>query len=247
MTLEKEKNPTNVDIVRHGTYYDGAKGELPDDLKPLNQKGIREVRLSAEKLAEMIGPDEEVAIWSSPMPRTLHTAEIIKETLRDKGKKFHKSDRFPDPKISVFEELTEIKNYSPTFFNPLVRGGDVEFAGQRFYIDKNQTNPQNLSNLQYLAQGEAKKIDPGITKQWPQEYLDKISAIENYADTSKRIMKILSRVKMLSDKPYRIILVTHQGLSSFVVKNLSGGKKEGLSPGEFLDFEARDEKLFSNQ
>jgi hypothetical protein len=60
-------------------------------------------------------------------------------------------------------------------------------------------------------------------------------------------MKILSRLKTLSDKPYRIILVTHQGLTSFVVKNLSDGKSEGLKPGEFIDFEAQDENLITNR
>lgn len=242
-----EKHPTNIDVVRHGTYYDGEKRELPDNSKHLNEKGVQEVQSSAEKLAEIIGPDEEVAIWSSPMPRTMHTAEIIRETLLNHGKKFHKQDRFPDPKISVFEELTEIKNYSPTLFNPLVKGGDVEFAGERFHIDKRQTNPKDLSTLQYLAQDEVKNIDPEIKEQWPQEYIERIDAIENYADTAKRIMKVLSRLKTLKDKPYRIILVTHQGLTSFIVKNLSGGEREGLKPAEFVDFEAQNEKLFANQ
>jgi len=247
MTLEKEKHPTNIDVMRHGTYYDGENGEIPDDSKRLNEKGVQEVQSSAEKMAEMIGPDEEVVIWSSPMPRTMHTAEIVRETLLSKGKKFHKQDRFPEPRISVFEELTEIKNYSPTVFNPLINGGKVKFADKLFHIEKSQTNPQNLSTLQYLAQNAAANIDPEITEQWPQGYLDKIEAIEDYADTTKRIMKILSRLKTLAGKPYRVILVTHQGLTSFIVKNLSGGEKEGLKPGEFFDFKAQDEKLFANQ
>jgi broad specificity phosphatase PhoE len=242
-----EKYPTNIDIMRHGTYYDGEKGELPDDSKRLNEKGAQEVRQSAEKLAEIIGPDEEIAIWSSPMPRAIHTAEIIKETLTGKEKKFHKQDRFPDPKISVFEELTEIKNYSPNIFNPLVKGGELEFAGKRFYIDKNKTNPKNLSTLQYLIQEEASKIDPETKKQWPQEYIASIDAIENYADATQRIMKILSRLKTLGDKSYRIILVTHKGLTSFIVKNISGGESEGLNPAEFVDFEAQDGSLITNK
>jgi len=241
-----EKHSTSIDIVRHGTYYDGEKGELPDDSKRLNEKGIREVQLSAEKLAELIGPDEEVAIWSSPMPRAMHTAEIIKETLLGKEKKFHNPDRFPEPRISIFKELTEIKNYSPHLFYPLVKGGWVNYSGKKFYVDNNLTNPQNLSTLQYIIEKQAEKISPEIKKEWPDEYLEKISNIESYSDVTKRLARLMSRLETLKDKSYRIILVTHKGLTSFLARDVLGDQSEGLKPAEFMDFEVKDGKLIVN-
>lgn len=236
-----DKSSPKIDIFRHGkALYEQEEISL-DKADDLTKDGIEAVEHNAEKLSELIDPNEEVAIWSSPKGRSLHTAKIIENVLKKKGVNLRKSS------IQILKELTEIKNFSWKLFEPLVFGGEVEFAGKKFFIDKNETNPKGLNYDEYFNSDEIKKIPIEIKQKLPDEYVKEIEGFEDFFDVTKRIIKPLSRIKKLQDKSYRIIIVTHDALTGFIANIFSNGEKHGINPGEFINLEMRENKLIATK
>lgn len=246
---EKPKNKPSlrVDIFRHGeAKYE--QREVPiEQAEDLTEEGIKEVKVSAKELADLIQPNEEVEIWSSPMGRTLHTAKIIAETLEQNRIWLRRKGDAKGPGIKVFEQLSEIKNFSWNLFNPLITGGAVEFGGRKFFVDKNLTNPNNLGYPEYFTDDGIKNITSEAKAQLPEDYVQEIEGFEKFIDVTKRIMKPLSRLKKLEDKPYRVIIVTHDSLTGFIANIFSGGKQSGLNPGEFINLERKERKLIATR
>lgn len=237
----------HIDIFRHGqAKYEQGEVEIKE-ADDLTKEGIREVKISAEKLADFIRPDEEVEIWSSPRGRTLQTAKIIAETLEQKGIHLRKKGNAEDLGIKVFDQLGEIKNFSWKLFNPLVVGGEVELDGKKFIIDKNLTNPRGIDYQKYFTEDGIKNITPEARAELPADYIKEIEGFEKFIDATKRMIKPLSRLKKIKDKSYRIIIVTHDALTSFAVSIFSTGERGGLDPGEFLSLERKDDKIVVEQ
>ncbi len=232
----KDKASLDVNIFRHGEANYNQREVSIDQAEDLTEKGIEEVKANVAKLAELIGPDEEVEIWSSPMGRTLHTAKLIAEVLENKGIRLRKKGDARETGIKVHEQLTEVKNFSWNLFCPLLEGGEVEFGGKKFTIDKSLTNPKNLGYQEYFLNDEIKNIPQEVRDQLPKEYLD-----------TKRMMKPLEHLKKLEDKPYRIIMVTHDALTGFIANVFSGGEQSGINPGEFINLERKDGKIVATK
>jgi len=234
-----EKRNLKINIFRHGeARYE--QDEVPvEEADDLTEKGIEEVRKNAELIAESIQPDEEVAIWSSLAGRTIHTAKIIEQVLKEKDVHLREEG------IRVFKELGEVKRLAWNLYAPLVFGGEIEYAGKKFFIDKNKTNPQNLSVREYFIGDGIKKIPEEAKKELPEEYLKVIEQAERYAEATKRIIKPLKRLKNLKDKSYRIIIATHEALTCFLA-NVFSEQKTGLNPGEFISLELKDGKLITS-
>jgi broad specificity phosphatase PhoE len=244
--MGSENKTLGVDIFRHGEAKYG-QGEVPlAEANDLTEKGIEKVRENAEQLAELIGSNEEVAIWSSPMGRTLQTAKIIAEVLKQKGIKLRAKGVTEESGIKVFNELTEVKNFSWKSFSPLITGGEVEFAGKKFFVDKSLTNPKNLGKTYYMENGVG-NIDPRAKEQWPKEYVQEIEGFEKFFEATKRIMRPLARLKKLGDKPYRVIIVTHDALTGFIANVFSGGEENGIDPGSFINLERKNGKLVATK
>lgn len=240
----------NVDIFRHGKSNYTQPYEVPiSEAQDLMPEAIEKVKENAEKLAEMIEPDEEVEIWASPMGRTLHTAKIISEVLEEKGITLRKKGTGEGVEygIKVWPELSEVKNFSWGLFEPLMNGGWVEFGENRFYVDKKLSNPKGLGYPDYFNTDAILDIPDEVKSQWPQEYVDRINSFETFKDVTGRIIKPLSRLKQLHDKKYRIIMVTHDALTGFMANVFTGGEKGGLEPGTFINLERKDDKLVATQ
>ncbi|MDD2758034.1 MAG: histidine phosphatase family protein [Patescibacteria group bacterium] len=237
----------HVDLFRHGSAkYEQGKTTV-EEAADLTEAGIAEVKTSAEALAELISPDEEVQIWSSPMGRTLQTAKIISETLAAKGVNLRGERQAEGAGIKVFDQLSEVKNFSWSLFSPLVYGGEVEYAGRKFVIDAAKTNPQNLGPAQYYASDNIHNISAEAKAGWPAEYVKAVEDFEDFMSVTKRIMKPLVRLKGLSDKPYRVIIVTHDALLGFVANIFSGGESAGVNPAEFINLERKDGQLVATK
>ncbi|HUT96276.1 MAG TPA: histidine phosphatase family protein [Candidatus Paceibacterota bacterium] len=232
-----DKKPIKVNIFRHGKALYKQEETSLEEAEDLTEEGIEKVKLNAGKIAELIDPEEEVAIWSSSKGRGLHTAKIIKEVLKEKGINLRENG------IQVFNELTEVKNFSWQLFEPLISGGKVEFAGKKFSIDKEKTNPDDLNYEEYFINDAISKIPAKFKKELPEEYVKEIEGLEKFFDITKRIMEPLSRIKKLKDKSYRVIIVTHDALTGFIANIFSEGKKKSLDPGEFINLEMRGDKL----
>ncbi len=69
-------------IVRHGVAVPhGAPGIAEND-RPLTEDGVRKMKKNAEGLKRLgVAPE---AIWSSPLPRALQTAEIVRDAFEKK-------------------------------------------------------------------------------------------------------------------------------------------------------------------
>lgn len=143
-----------VTLFRHGTAkYEQGKVSI-EEANDLTEEGRRLVVEQANRLANEIGQDEEITIWSSPMGRTLETATIIADVLRDHGfdirlKKQVGEEDTPttaENAIRVFEALEEVRGLDIDLFSALVNGGSYTFSnGSTISFDKNKTNPNNLS------------------------------------------------------------------------------------------------------
>jgi len=240
----KGEKKLSVDIFRHGkTDYNQKKTTPIEEARDLTPEAIRQIKASAEQLADMIGQDEEVAIWSSPLGRTLHTAKTVSNVLQARGIKLRKKGIGAAYGIKVFKELTDIKNFSRELFIPLVEGGEVAYGGQKFFIDKKESNPKNLSGTDYYIEEEIKNIPATIKNKWPPEFIKEIEGMENFHKVTKRIMRPLSRIEKLKDKPYRVIIVTHNAMTNFIGNVYSGGKFLDLDPGKFINLENKQGKL----
>ena len=245
--LPKQNPSLGINVFRHGkSRY--KQEEVPiEEARDLTAEGVDDVKKSAEALVKLIKPDEEVEIWSSPMGRTLQTAKIIAQVLEEKQALIRKKGDSNKHGIKVFEQFSEVKNFSWKLFYPLVAGGEVEFAGKKFFVDKNLTNLNNMNFSEYFLKEGIKYIDPTYKQKLPEEYVREIEGFEKFIEVTQRLMRPLSRLKKIKDKPYRIIIVTHDALSGFIANVFSGGAIYGINPGEFINLERREGKLVTTK
>ncbi|MFH1662151.1 MAG: hypothetical protein ABIA02_03575 [Candidatus Falkowbacteria bacterium] len=265
--LKQKVNPNKkelkVDIVRHGPsiyrqpewvdaktaddlntvgrYVDGSKTE--EEIEKGKKEAIEIIKKTAEKIATEIEPDEEVAIWSSPTGRTLETARIISEILSEKGINLRKKETSENYGIKNFYKLGEIKNFSWSLFEPLMNGGEIEYDGVKFLINKSLSNPNSLGYPDYFTSDAIKNIPDEVKSQWPKNYVTEIEKFESFADANKRMIDTLTRLKKISDKKYRVIIVTHDALTGGIVKTFTHDKFSGINPSQLISLERKDDKL----
>lgn len=232
---------TADDINTIGQFKDGEK--TAEEIAIGKKEAEKIIRDSAEKIIAEIGSDEEVVIWSSPTGRTLETAKVIREVLREKGIKLKTDVEGKDREIKIFEKLGEVKNFRWELFEPLMNGGEVYLGEKKFTIEKGQSNPDNLGYPDYFTSDAIKKIPAEIKKTWPKEYVKEIESFESFAEASKRMTGTLKKVKAVGDKNYRIIMVTHDTMTGSVVKTFTKNELSGINPGEFVSLERVDDKL----
>ncbi len=247
--IQKQNPSLNVNIFRHGESTYTQNEVSIEKANDLTEQGIKDVTRNAEKLAELIRPNEEVEIWSSPTGRTLQTAKIICKILKQKGIRLRSSKRGGSKEhgVKIFKQLTEVKNFSWKLFYPLAVGGEVEFSGKKFFLDKKFTNPKNIDISRYFSEDGIKDIDTDYKQTLPEEYVKEIEGFEKFVDVTKRLMLPLSRLKKTTDKSYRIILVTHDALSGFIANIFSSGEVRGIGSGEFINLERVEGKLIARE
>ncbi|NTU99465.1 histidine phosphatase family protein [Candidatus Falkowbacteria bacterium] len=236
---------TADDINAIGRYDDGEK--TPEEIAAGKEKAIQKIRETAKRIAADIGPDEEVVIWSSPTGRTLETARIISEVLQEEGINIKKKGPDKDYGVKVFERLGEVKNFKWELFEPLMKGGEVKFGGQKFVIDKKLSNPNNLGYPDYFTTDAIKNISERAKSQWPKEYVKEIESFESFAHVSERMAETLRRLKKLGDKKYRLIIVSHDAMVGNIVKTFTHDQFSGIEPGELISLERKEGKLVVRQ
>jgi hypothetical protein len=141
-------------------------------------------------------------------------------------------------------------NFIWKLFYPLVNGGYVEFEGERFLIDKKFTNPLDIHLNEYFSKNGIATIDIDYKKTLPNNYVKEIDGFEKFTDAVRRIIVPLSRLKKIKDKPYRIIIVTHDVFSGFIANIFSAGEdseKHTINPGEFINIERDNDKLVATK
>lgn len=242
-------NKGKVNVFRHG---EAKYNQFEVDIKEaddLTEKGIETVKNNAKKLADIIGKDEEVVIWSSPLARTIHTAKIIEEVFRDNNISIRGKN---EKTINTYPQLIEADNFDWNLWYPLVSGGEVEFNGHKFFIDKNETNPENLNHVEYFAKNKLATLNKNVLDKLPIDYKNKLLSMENFIGTTDRIMNVLSKINNIDlgsykfsdkSKKYRIIIVTHDGCTGFLA-NIYDNNKYGIDPGSFISLDKKNDGIF---
>jgi broad specificity phosphatase PhoE len=238
-----EKN-FDANIVRHGDteYEEGDKSVSVEEAEDLTEEGIKQIKNTAESIAEDIG-DEEVRVWSSPTARTLHSAKIIAEVLQNKGKNLKLEPGGDEYGVRPFEQFGEVENLDFDLFEPLIEGGKVEYKGQEFYIDKTKSNPEDLGYPKYFIEDAVHKIPEKVKAQWPDEYVERIESFEKFNEVTNRLMKNLERASNARDKDYRVIIVTHDALTMFLASSFTDGSKQGLNRSEYISLSREGDDL----
>ena len=104
--------------------------------------GTVRVGLKVQHLGNRLTQGRAVRITSSPYGRTLHTARLISDVLREGG--HNVEGIIPD------ERLEEIRDFDRSLFLALVNGGNIDNDDSRFTINPSFTNPGKLSATNYF-------------------------------------------------------------------------------------------------
>lgn len=233
-------------FFRHGKalYQQGIVSyEEANDLDPVE---IPLLEANAEAIANSISPLETVLVCSSPFGRALHTAKVLVSVFDRKGIRI---ETFNLPgKVRIIPSLGEVANFSWDLFCPLVQGGEVSFEGEKFCIEKEWTNPENLDGARYFNTNAISRIPQGVRSKLPYGYVQKISSFETFEAVTSRFTSLL-RAFMLTSKGrrMRIIATSHEALGVFAAIVFTNGKQQTLDPASYVTFEKEGENLFIKQ
>jgi len=238
--LSQNEPTITINILRHGeAKYNQGKVAF-DEANDLTDKGITDVQAHTKLLAQSIDPQEEVTIWTSPYGRTIQTAQLAAEVLQQHKINFRRN--IPLRKIKIFDQLREIGIFWPTM-KILLDGGEFKDAsGKTIFIDKSLTNPENLQLRDFVTSDTTKKYTTEILTTLPAEILESNEKNESFQAATSRMIDILQHLKKIREEHQRIILVTHEALTAFLV-NLHSETNTGVKPGEFIELKKKDKKL----
>lgn len=232
------KNSNRVVLFRHGeTKYRQREVSLAEAYD-LTEVGIAEVIGNTESLAVTVGRKTNVFVFSSPLGRSLHSAKLISQVLREYGLRAANED------IIIVPNLTEVRNFSWPLFCPLVQGGEIEFAGSRFLVDSAKTNPQQVSVGEYFNEDYIRKIPPRIRRELPPWYVNIIDSFEKFASVSARLLEVLRLISCFDREDSLFIISTHDALAGFPAEVYSGKQLRGLPTGSFVDMKLSSEGVF---
>ncbi|MCX6754887.1 MAG: hypothetical protein NTU81_03620 [Candidatus Nomurabacteria bacterium] len=233
-----ENKDLAVHLVRHAkALY--IQNEW-DDIETANDIGSPEgkkheldkIKATAEKIASLVEKGEEIAIWASPTGRTLETAKTLSLELKNFGVEIR--DAKNSYGVNIFDQIGEVKNFSHEIFMKFVNGGTIKMEGNDIFLEKKYTNPDNLPPNIYFQQDAIHNIDKKYKDSLPNILQEGVGNIEKFYEVTNRIQSVLKRLNNLHDKKYRIIIVTHDALTSYLVNEFTSGDKQGIDPAEMV-------------
>lgn len=226
---EKEGG-VKITLFRHGVAKYNQEAVDLEDADDLKEEGKEEVIEKVNKLSEEMDSDEEVVIWSSPTGRTLETAKIIYEVLKEKGFdiRIRNDDEGAEGGIRVFKSFEEVRGLDFKLLKSLAKGGSFTLKdGSKFVFDKNITNPDDLSVGEYYYSDKYQDVirDENV----PVEIKEKLEELEPYSDLRYRVDKNIDRLKKISDdKKIRVVIVTHHAC-------IDEYSKDKIKPSDFVN------------
>jgi phosphohistidine phosphatase len=176
-------------LVRHGIALDHAeRGDLPDDSRPLTEKGRRRFRRLARAFARLGEPIDR--LFTSPLPRAVQTAEILAGALRQAGVGVLESLRPSAPPETLLHELAAkakdaqaiaLVGHDPQMtllvqlLGEVPRGADVDFKkGSIVRIDVGELPSARPSEPRYWLKPKSRILSKGLPLAKPQKpILDK--------------------------------------------------------------------------
>ena len=233
-------------FFRHGKalYQQGiVTFEEANDLDPLEIPILEE---NARFIAKSIHPSETVLLCSSQFGRALHSAKVLVSVFEKQGIRI---ETFNNPcSVRIIPSLGEVSNFSWNLFCPLVDGGDVNFEGETFHIEKSWTNPEGLDGARYFNTNAISRIPGWVRSRLPYEYVKRIDSFETFAEVTSRFVSLMRAFMLTSKgKRMRIIATSHEALAVFAVIAFTNGKQQTLDLSSFVTFEKKGDNLFIRQ
>lgn len=239
---EFTRNPENaLDLSLHGRGK--SIGKTVVELENGIEAAVAQVEATACEIAETIEPDEEVVIWSSGTARTLHTARIIRDVLRERGIKLRERGVHKESQIQVFDQFNDIRNFNYKQFVALADGGELDIDGTTITLDKAETNPDNLGYTEYYSSGAVHNIPEAVKSAWPEKLKKAVAEMEDFESVSTRVLQGLKRVSTLTDKKYRLIIVSHGSPADQLVRTYKPEALTGINPAEYVTVERNGDKM----
>ncbi len=189
---------------------------------------VEEIEGYLEKLLKKIdfSKYKKIHIWVSPFWRTIHTARIIIERLKEKG--------INPQKIKLFSTIEEVRWFDWEIHKALCEWWEITLSDwKKVKINKNITNPDNLTFTDYFFNDAIKEIDKNyLEKIWLKEYVENV---EKYEEIVKRSLRTLYRILDRVGEDKVVILITHQAFVDEIVREkFNYNKYWGLEPWEYL-------------
>ncbi|MEO8065879.1 MAG: histidine phosphatase family protein [Candidatus Doudnabacteria bacterium] len=148
-------NELTIDFIRHG------ESKYTDSSPDLTDKGVEQIKKSADELKAIISPEEKVVIWNSPAARARDSAKIIRNALEEQGVSIVKQSEIGSLRPIKINDLEFVQN----LFKEAVEQGrpDTAFMTHPEFAkeenEKMETRPQAekrmdrvLNYLRYLAE-----------------------------------------------------------------------------------------------
>lgn len=231
----RTKVDLSVYIFRHGeSQYNQPYSLNIDEANDLTYNGAEIVKNNIKTIDFTY--KDSVRIWSSPLGRTLHSAKIIKRDLEERC--------VSCGRVEPSYEIGEVENFSWTLFYPLVNGGEINFNNNRFFVDKTQSNPDNLDWINFFMKNEAHNRVGFLSI--PEDYKNKIKSFERFEDVTKRMLDFLENSKNKLMNKTKGIFVTHSGLISFFADVYSEGKIKEIQPGDYINLIMNEKRVYVN-
>ncbi len=215
-------------LVRHGeAKYNQLESNLleADDL---TSEGVKVVTANFHEIGREHSSKSSLAFFTSPLARTLQTTQIGKTILSG-----YIDAQIP---IEIVPELREVKNFDWKLFVPLVNGGQAEYYGRKFQVDKSLTNPQEINPENYFNTDEAHKLSERARASLPKDYLLKIDSFETAVDVEKRARKVITEIGNSGRAKYALV-VSHAALIGNFVGDYTNGRSKTIKPGNYIILE----------
>jgi len=148
-------------VIRHGQTEENRRGILLGDRDvPLNEEGIRQ----SHETGEVLKDKGIEIIFSSPLERARHTAEIINEYVQ---KKILLDERLKEKDIGIYEGLHKKEAGDPLFSQ---EGESIEQMQERVFSFLDETTKEHEGTMAIVTHVLTAKLinkyfSPGITEE----------------------------------------------------------------------------------
>lgn len=122
--------------------------------------------------------------------------------------------------------------WTPSSFIHLVAGGEIEYEGERFTVDKSVTNPEGVSAIRYFREDKAHRLNGTAKAKLPENYLKRISQFERYPSVTARLE---SWLEDNHEESIETIACTHEGLTGKLIERVTDNKDAFLQRGRYVE------------
>lgn len=228
-----------VEIFRHGVARYAQEIVDWNVANDLTGDGLITVRANALRLAQDYrGIATKVAIFSSPLGRTLETSLILNDELTRAGLETEGEGGAP---IIVRKCLQDQFNFSNSIIHLLACGGRWSGLDGEATIDPEQTNPAKKRADEYLT-ADALGLDKEVWGGLPLDLRKKILSMETVDQVARRFLRFMNSLGKLNKGRDLTLVVTHEALIGQLLRN-AGSETTKVNPGGRVTAEIIDEEL----